>query len=155
MYETAVEEGYDDIVLAYCNNARGSLYSGSWTYEKMYSAFPFDNTVYIIEATAKEMMNEVSKWNFVYRSPSFDGIIHTGQKYKIAVLDYLLFHTNSYRYYDYFSDTKGNYIGKLSDNYRIILKNWLISNGYASAKLLDANDYSSSLTSFSRNFTEA
>lgn len=156
IYDTAVSEGYTDITLAYVNNARASLYSGSWDYSNLYQAFPFDNTVYIIEASYDEMMNEVGGHNFVYRSPNFDGTVRSGQTYKIACLDYLMYHTNSSRYYDYFPNNNGRYIGALSDNYRVILRNWLIKNKYNSGnKTLSSDDYSSSLVSFSRDFTAA
>lgn len=153
IYDRAIAEGYD-VDLAYCNNARASLYSGSWSYADIYQAFPFDNTVYIIEASYDEMMNEIARYNFVYRSPNFNGVVEREKTYKVACLSYLVFHTNSARYYDYFGDNYGAYLGILSQNYRLILKDWLKDNGYSSGqKTLRGADFATdSSISFSRNF---
>ena len=152
IYEKAIDEGYD-ITLAYCNNARADLNYSTWTYANLYQAFPFDNEIYIIEASYNEMVNEIGKYNYIYRSPQFDGTLTPSKKYLVACLDYLMFHTNSSRYYDYFSDNNGKYVGVLEDNYRIILKDWLIEKGYVNGKQLNSGDYSSSLVDFSRSFT--
>ena len=152
IYEEAVESGYT-IDLAYTNNARASLYNSIWTYEDLYQAFPFDNVIYIIDVSYHEMVYEIAKYNYIYRSPDFDGVLSKDRTYHIACIDYLTFHTNSSRDYDYFSDNNGRYVGYLTDNYRLILKNYLISNGYNSGKSLESGDFSSSLTSFSRDFT--
>lgn len=155
MYEQAVSEGYE-IDLAYVNQSRQYFNLSSWTYANLYQAFPFDNVVYIVDISYNEMKKQVSSYNSynnVYRSPSFDGTLTPGQTYRIATIDYLFFHTNSNRYYDYFSDTKGQYVGYLDDNYRIILRNFLRNNGYKTGKLLSSDDFSSSLTSFSREFS--
>ena len=149
--DRAYDEGYE-VDLAYCNNARASLYSHVWTYADLYQAFPFDNTIYIIEVSYYEMVNEIGRYNFVCRSSSFNGILDPNKTYKVACLDYLAFHTNSNRDYDYFKDNNGRYIGKLSDNYRIILKEWLIESGYSKGALLDSDNFSSSISTFSREF---
>ena len=152
IYDQAVSEGFD-VDLAYCNVARASIYSSSWNYADLYQAFPFDNEVFIFEVTYDEMKREIGAYNYVYRSPDFSGVVEKGKKYKVACLDYLLFHTNANRVYDYFFDAQGVYIDSLEDNYRIILKNWLIDNGYANGKALNSSQYSSYLDSFSREFT--
>ena len=72
------------------------------------------------------------------------------KKYRIAVIDYLLFHTNTSRTYDYFRRFDGSYVGILKNNYRVILKNWLIKNGYNKGALLNADDYDSNLSQFNR-----
>lgn len=152
IYDQAVEEGFD-IDLAYCNVARASLYSSSWNYADLYQTFPFDNEVFIFEVTYDEMKREIGAYNYVYRSPDFSGVVEKGKKYRVACLDYLLFHTNTNRVYDYFFDAQGVYLDELEDNYRIILKNWLIDNGYVNGNALNSSDYSSSSESFSREFT--
>ena len=133
MYETAVLEGHSNILLSYCNKARSSLYSGTWTYADLYEAFPFDNVVYIEEVKGSDVTREIGGYNYVYINPSYgtDHIsINSNAYYKIAVLDYLLFHTSTNRYYDYFKTFDGVADTYLSNNYRVILKNWLINNGY-------------------------
>ena len=152
IYDQAIKEGHDDIILSYCNNARAYLPQKKWTYANIYDSFPFDNNVFIIEVTGKEIRDEVMAYNRVYRNPSFDGNIRLNEKYKIACLDYLVFHTNARRYYDYFPDNKGLYLNTLSKHYRQILREWLIDNGYNNGKLMSADDFDSGLTSFSSNF---
>lgn len=147
IYDECVAQGYNDILLSYVNKARVSKYSGTWTYADLYEAFPFDNEIYIAEITGEEYLNEVSRYNFIYRSSSFsdDTVINPNSTYKIALLDYLYFHTNTERYFDYFPTTGGTSTIKLSKNYREILRDWLISKGYASGTSLNSSDYSSSL----------
>ena len=154
VYNEAVSSGYN-VDLAYCNNARASIYSSSWTYADLYQAFPFDNEIYIIEVSYSEMLNEIGKYNFVCRSPSFSGTIEQGKTYKVACIDYLAFHTDANRTYDYFPENNGRFLGKLSDNYRIILKKWLKNNGYSSGTKLSSSDYSSYNQEFSNQFTYA
>lgn len=151
IYEQSVIEGHEDVILSYINTARHYLPKGSWTYADLYESFPFDNTVYIVEVSGYDVLNEIKNWNNVYFSPTFDKKINRNQKYKIAVLDYLLYHTNRYRYYDYFESFNGVANVHLSDNYRVILRNWLINNGYNKGKNLNPNNYKSSLDSYNRN----
>ena len=61
------------------------------------------------------------------------------ETYRIAVLDYLGFHTNSSRYYNSVPSADGNYIGKAGKNYRELLRDWLIDNGYSTGKALVPN----------------
>ena len=150
IYDASISEGYD-VDLTYCNEARANLYGGLWEYANLYNAFPFDNVVYIIEVTYAEMMREIKNYNYIYRSPKFDGVLVPGSTYKIAAIDFLVFHTNVNRYYDFFNDNGGNSLGHLQNNYRVILKNYLIDNGYNDGKILYNENYSSNLDSYSRN----
>ena len=153
MYEAAVDSGYN-VDLAYCNNARASLNNKKqWTYADLYQAFPFDNEIYIIDVTAEEMALEVARYNFVCRFPSFNGKIEAGHTYRIACIDYLAFHTNSNRYYDYFPTNAGNYVGVLDGNYRTILRQYLKDGGFGNGTSLSQYDYLSSQTRYSRAFT--
>lgn len=152
IYDQCVNEGFSDVILSYCNTARYSLPSGKWTYSSLYQSFPFDNAIYIASVKGSDILYEIKGWNNVYYNPTFDYKIDPDQYYKIACLDYLLFHTNVYRNYDYFSSFDGHVEATLKENYRVILKNWLIENGYQNSdKALSANDYSSSLSSFNRS----
>ena len=135
-------EGYDDVVFSYCNYTRSNVSSSSWTFADLYQAFPFDNTIYIIEATGKEIYNKVRTSNWICKADDFDNQIDYSKKYKIAVVDYLAFHTNESRYYDIFPDNNGAYVGHLQDNYRDILKYWFARNGYTSGEhTLYASDF--------------
>lgn len=146
IYDEAVKEGHTDVLLSYTNQARKSKYGGSWTYADLYDAFPFDNVVYIADITGAEFKYEVKRYNYIYRSSSFtDTSIVDNKTYKIAVIDYVYFHTNSNRNYDYFSSTGGTSTITLSKNYREILRDWLIDNHYNTGTLLSASNYSSDL----------
>ena len=123
-------QGYDDVIFSYTNYARTSIDKSEWTYADIYQAFPFDNEVYIIEATSSEIESNLTGHNWICKSDTFDNEIHYDQKYQIAVIDYLAFHTNSSRSYDFFPDNNGAYVAKLTLNYRDILVGWLKRNNY-------------------------
>ena len=153
--DEAIKEGYEDVIFSYCNNGRDSLPPYSWTYADLYETFPFDNIVYIAEIKGSDIAYEVERYNYVCFNDSFDGCYEYNKTYKIAVLDYLLYHTNEERYYDYFRSFNGEVIGQLNDNYRIILKNWLIENGYSSGNQISRNDFTSSNAKFDKDrFTQ-
>lgn len=151
MLDYATESGYE-VDLAFCNSARASLYDYSWDYADLYQAFPFDNKVYIMEASYHEMINEIGGYNYLCLSDDFDRVVEPGKTYKIAVLDFLLFHTNTSRNYDYFDDNNGEYIAELDDNYRVVLKNYLEKKGFKDGKALNAYEYSQSVDKFSKSF---
>ncbi len=157
IYDQCVAEGHDDVLLAYINSARASNYSSAWTYADLYQAFPFDNEIFIADITGSEFLNEVCNYNYIYRSPNFTtNSIDRNSTYKIAVIDFLYFHTNESRFYNYFSYTGGTSSVTLSKNYREILKDWLKNNGYNSGSTLRASDYSSSSWAHDRTaFTAA
>ena len=151
MYDQAVKEGHNDVLLSFCNTGRASLYTSSWKYADLYQVFPFDNMVYIADITGREFKYEIKNHSNIYRSSSFtDTSIVDSKTYKIAVIDYVYFHTNSSRDYDYFSETGGSSTIKLSKNYREILRDWLIENHYNTGTLLNASNYSSDLWQHSR-----
>ena len=158
IYDTAVSEGYSDITLAMVNNARSSLTEKSqWTYADIYQAFPFDNYIYIIEATGADIVNE-AKYNYVCLNSTLaaqgdEKTLNRNTKYKVAVIDYLAVHTNASRYYNYFPSSNGEIKGTLSNTYRNVLKGWLNSNGYSSGTRLNYYDFANSKDIFSKNIT--
>ena len=152
IYDEAVKEGHTDVLLSYVNNARKSKYGGQWYYSDLYDAFPFDNVVYIADITGREFKYEIKRYNYIYRSSSFtDTSIVDSKTYKIAVIDYVYFHTDeNTRDYDYFSETGGSSTVTLQKNYREILRDWLIENHYNTGTLLSASNYSSDLWQHNR-----
>ena len=150
IYDKAVTEGYT-IDLAILNNARASLYTGTWKYSHIYQAFPFDNLIFIAQVKGSELIKELVQYtNYFCRSESFnDTSFVSNNTYTIACIDYMFFHTGLrtyndnpyYRNYDYFNVTAGNYIGQLNKNYREILKDWLISHNYPNSGTLSATDF--------------
>ncbi|MCQ2087398.1 MAG: 5'-nucleotidase C-terminal domain-containing protein [Bacilli bacterium] len=108
VYEEAKAEGYD-VDIACSNNARYDIRaSGNITYSQFYEAFPFDNVIYIVKVTGSKNVAEVCyDGNYCYHDPSLTSM-SSSKTYTIAVIDYLLWHTNSNRYYDYFSHSGSN-----------------------------------------------
>ena len=103
MAEYATSQGYS-IDLAICNTARADLSSGSVTYTNLYKALPFDNVIYIARVTGAEIYNEVVKYGQSMWRVSTSAIENSSSKYyTIAVIDYLLFHQNTNRSYNYFA----------------------------------------------------
>ena len=149
IYDTAVAAGYDDIICSYVNVARVNMITPDplthdITYADIYSAFPFDNDVYIIEVTGREIMNEIYKYNYACFSDDFTTAgkpVDLYATYKIAVLDYIAFHNDSDRAYDWFDQNAGAFVGKLSGTYRPILVDWLDHNNYNSGELLDTDSF--------------
>ena len=154
--EQAIEEGFNDIIFSFCNESRSSIYSrtGSWNYANLYQAFPFDNIIYIVEVTGKDIIDEVFNWNNVCYNPSFDYKIDKNKTYKIAVIDFLIYHMNVNKEFDFFPSFTGNPIGHLNDNYRVILKNWLSKNGYKNGKELNSYDFSSDQDQFNKRLMQ-
>lgn len=144
-------EGFNDVVLSFSNTARKALPSGTWTYADIYNSFPFDNVVYIVNVKGSDLLNEVKKYNNCCLKDSFNCLVNPNSYYQIACLDYLLYHTNEDRIYDYFKSFNGTVVGELSINYRLILRQWLIDNGYNNGKYLASSSFSSYSTSFDRS----
>lgn len=159
IYDQAILEEFD-IDFAYCNKARHDLGTTSqhttWTYSDIYQAFPFDNTVYIFEITLDEIVTEVKAWNSICKA---DGELNLelGHTYTIACIDFLAFHTNDSRDYDWFPSIGSytvNEMDKLSMNYREILRNWFKRNHYNDSSYdltLNYSNYQNSVSAHNKN----
>lgn len=144
IFEQATNEGYD-VCLSYVNDARHSLPIETWIYADLYESFPFDNVVYIADIKGSEFLYEICNYNYIYRNPTFtENAIDPNATYRIAILDYLYLHTNSNRYYNYFSETGGTSNITLSKNYREILRDYLKAHNYHLGAALDPDFFSSS-----------
>lgn len=99
MFQYANELDYD-VCLAMVNNARSNLPAGEVTYTDLFSAFPFTNKTIIMNVKGSDL--RLSSGNYVYSNAPFT--IDNGKTYLIAVYDYLAFHQNSKREYDYFKN---------------------------------------------------
>ena len=136
----AKKEGFT-VDFGYTNYGRASHYNTTMTYSDLYNIFPFDNTVHIIEVTGKDAANMLRFKNNIYRADPTLQIRYEG-KYKVACLDYLAYHCDNKRNYDFFPIlTK---LGKLTKNnedykYREIAKDYLLAN---KDKQFNADDYS-------------
>ena len=146
MLEASIAAGYN-VKLAYVNQARSTLSSSSWTYADLYQAFPFDNEVCIMNITGEEFMNEIRYYNYICKNSTFtETTINPQATYQIACIDYLCYHTDENRVYDYFPDNGGNVVARLTNNYREILRDYLLDN-YTT---INASDFSSSLSQHDR-----
>lgn len=152
IYDKTVSEGYTvDLVIV--NSARKAIYNSkhkySWTFAEIYESFPFDNMIYIANVKGSELKSQLYdyKYNYIYRrTGSFaDDKVSLSETYRIAVIDYVYFHVNDYRYYDKFSETGGTSETTLSMNYREIIRDWLKNNHYNTGTVLNSNNYLSSL----------
>ena len=99
MADYAVSCGHDDIVLALSNQARTNLPGGTITYGKLYESLPFDNVVYIVEVTGRNLVT-LARGNYFWRVSEEKVVNDEKHVYKIAIIDYVLFHQNSSRQYD-------------------------------------------------------
>lgn len=140
--EYAKNQGYD-IALAMVNEARTILSAGTVTYTKLYESLPFDNVVYIAKVKGSDIINEARYGNYFWRSSG--EAIESNKYYMIAVIDYLLYHQNASRNYNYFPTafTSGFTPVALSNdayqayNYRLITRDYLLARGS-----VNASDYS-------------
>ena len=166
--EYATKQGYD-IELAMVNNARSSLQSGDITYTKLYEAIPFDNVVYIAKVSGKDLLNEAAySSNSIWRVTGTAIENSSTKYYTIAVLDYLLYHQNANRDYNYFRSAFSSGFTPVAltkegvdmYNYRLITRDFLRSQGSISSytytedndrtdksKLTDAVYFSSGIAS--------
>ena len=100
----AIYNEYKDqgIVLAIQNIQRANITAGTVKYGDLYKAMPFTNNIIILNAKGSEIKREVS-YNYAYSETlesRYDLV--DSQYYKIACIDYLVFHQNVGRNYDYF-----------------------------------------------------
>lgn len=135
--EYATSQGYK-IELAMVNNARNSLQKGEVTYTELYEAIPFDNVVYVAKVSGKDILNEAGyDSNLIWRVTGTKIENSNNKYYTIAVIDYLLYHQNNNRNYNYFPSafTSGfdpvplTKAGVDAYNYRLITRDFLLSKG--------------------------
>ena len=151
MYMEARNQSYN-VDFAFCNEARYDIDKRYWTYSTLYEAFPFDNVVYIVRIRGDRNVKEICNYNWRYHDSSLTSVDYTTW-YTVAVIDYLLFHTNDSRSYNYFSHGSSwmEIIGTLKKNgkdylYRDILADYL--RGYSGT--LDYSDYLSTGSGFKK-----
>ena len=142
-----------DVALAMVNQGRSAIDYGELTYSELYQAIPFDNTVYIANVSGADIFREVEFSGTQVWRINGQAIENSNTKfYKIAVIDYLLFHQNDNREYDAFpsvfaeSNTFTPVALENSNydiyNYRFITRDFLINNKNVSAADYEQdNDY--------------
>lgn len=145
MAEEALAQGFN-IDYAVTNYSRATLDSGTITYANLYKSLPFDNEMYIVSVLGSDLRTQAGyDSNFVYRVNSES--LRDNQRYTIVVLDYLAFHRNASRKYNYYPSLE--YIGKLSKtgvdlyNYRDVAAEYFRKN-----RTINAANYSSYSSEF-------
>ena len=134
------------IDVAMCNEARAYLGSDSRvvdvTYTELYKALPFDNVIYIARVSGRDLINE-AKYNSMWRV-STKAIENSNTKYyTIAVIDYMLFHQNASRDYNYFQSAFNNGVAPYAVtksgvdlyHYRLITRDFMKAQGTINASL--------------------
>ena len=133
----------DEILFSYTNYGRADMPNGEpWKYSDIYESMPFENLVYILEAPGSEIINELG-YNYVCWSENHAGtVINKNDYYKVAVTDYIAFHTNASRQYNFWPYGAKHVYGVLSKDYRTIVCDYLVEKGYTSgAATLSAADF--------------
>jgi len=108
----AEENGYE-IDFAMTNVGRSDIPSGTVTYGDLFKGLPFDNYIYIVRATGRNIKNQAS-FNYFYRVKDYSSL-NNSTYYTIAIVDYVVLHQSIYKAYDYFSDynPEEDYLGFL------------------------------------------
>ena len=83
-------------------NSQRSWLSGEVTYSDIYKATPFSNEIVIASVKGSDIIRE-AKWNPTYTGDlSRFATLNSDQYYDCAVIDYIFYHMNNEKTYDYF-----------------------------------------------------
>lgn len=147
----ACESQNISIDIAICNQGRASLTAGELTYSELFSAVPFDNLIYIIETSGSEIISRAGG-NSCYRVRE-KAFSYTGT-YKAAVIDYLAVHRSSNRDYDFFPNADWESASILQKDGEAYLYRDCTADNLRSASSFDSDDYSGSLSRFSKSLLQ-
>ena len=94
---------YPNLVCAMNNGQRHALYAGALTYSDLYQAAPFMNSIVLFNALGSEIINE-ARYNTTYTgdTTTYSSLV-SSKTYLVAVIDYLAYHQNAKKRYNYFS----------------------------------------------------
>lgn len=110
----AVENGYD-IDFAMTNVGRSDIPGGTVTYGDLFKGLPFDNYIYIVRATGRNIKNQAG-YNYFYRVNDYSSLSNSAY-YTIAIVDYVVLHQDVGKTYNYFADynPETDYLGFVHD----------------------------------------
>lgn len=114
-----VKADHPNLLLAMQNKQRANVATGTVTYRDLYKAMPFMNKVCVVDILGQDIIKE-AQYNETYSSP--DITVDPNQVYRIAVIDYLLYHQNSnkrFDYFDHFQTEQGKLIQTYEDEYPV------------------------------------
>ena len=145
IYDEAIQQGFD-VSYAITNSARQSLSGPTVTYESLYTSLPFDNVIYIIEVSGEDLAREIENGYIkFYRGDNLDArsaLDSTKEKYTIAAIDFVAFHTNYSRDYDLFPSV--NPLNELRKNGKVYNYREITADYFRSqTEPISADDYSS------------
>ena len=107
IYEKYVQQ-YPDLCCAMENGQRATLNSGKVTYSDLYKATPFTNKIAIAKVSGYDIKYE-AKHNATYTgNVARYASLEDDSYYTVAVIDYLLYHQNNKKEYDYFQSLRGH-----------------------------------------------
>lgn len=95
------QKTYPNLALAMCNSQRANL-KGDIDFSEIYKAVPFTNCTVIADVKGADILAE-GKYNNSYTGDiEAYGTIDRNATYRIACTDFVLFHQNTKKVYDYF-----------------------------------------------------
>ena len=107
-----------NIDFALTNYGRSDIPSGNVNYGDLFKGLPFDNYVYIVRSTGRNIKSQAgASSNYFYRVKDYTSLSDTSY-YTVAVVDYVLLHQNISKQYNYFTDYNPttDYMGYLMNN---------------------------------------
>lgn len=105
---------HPEVVCAIENGQRAGL-SGDITYHDIYKATPFMNKIVIAKVKGSEIENEVKYGQSCYRGNN--GQFESNKLYTIACIDYVLYHQNTNKQYNYFNSLNYDFDTKIVAEY--------------------------------------
>lgn len=134
-----------DIDIAIVNQGRAALSEGDITYSDLFTSVPFDNEIYIIEASGTDIISRASG-NYMYRIK--EEAFSSSGTYTAAVIEYLAVHRNSNREYDYFPTANWDTASILTQNGERVRYREITADNLRSANSFSNEDYAGSLSRY-------
>ncbi len=108
---------HPNVIMAMENSQRANLGPGLITFRDIYKASPFTNNITILKATGADIIREASANHTYTGDPETYKTLNANDFYTIAVIDYLAYHQNSYKEYDYFRSLNSGNGGEILAEY--------------------------------------
>lgn len=139
MAKEALAQGFK-IDYAICNQARANLTSGQITYAELAKSLPFNNELYILKVPGNRLISQCN-YNSFYRVSNEEP--SRNKTYTIVVIDYLAFHRNKNREYDYFAGFE--YVDKLTkEGSNFYTYRDVVADYFREYKTIDTSKFTSS-----------
>ena len=119
-----------DIVINNGNRDTIKLNGNTLTTENVFNLIPFTNKTIIARVKGQDIINECVNYSNPYYLPGESALaIDSNSYYNIACIDYLLYHKNTSRNYNYFPSFDGNPIYVVEDYPCDIMIDYLNNHG--------------------------